>query len=152
MNNQYVSDRFVEIDATFSTLDTAKDNSLDAFLGGYAIVFICGVYEDCTENLFAARAGKTHDPHIVSYVEKTLDKTFRNPDYGKIVGLLRCFGEDYRNTLVNAVDKTWAEALDSIVNNKNSIAHGKASRVTLSDAKSFHLQARKVFDAYFTSS
>ena len=64
----------------------------------------------------------------------------------KILGLLKYFGEDYRDTLASAVDKSWTEALDSIVNNKNDIAHGKGSKVTLSDAKSFHLQARKVFE------
>lgn len=140
--------RFQEIDEMLKLISSAKinDPALQSFLSGFAVVYISGVYEECIEKLFVLRASKTKDKHLISYIEKSVDKGFRNPNYDKILEFLGYFGEDYKKSFKSRVPEQGKQAINSIVTNKNNIAHGKQSNVTIADIISYHLNAKVIFD------
>lgn len=98
---------------------------LGAHFAAYATVVIIGVLEDCIGYLVAQRVAKSGDSEVENYVGKVVGERFRNPEYGSISGLLREFSEDYQKMFKSKFSHDGAEAvaLESIVSNKNSLAH-----------------------------
>ncbi len=126
----------------------AGDAELASYLSSYLVVMLSGVYEDCIEHLLSLRAGRAGDPEVSAFVAKTVDKTFRNPTFDKIVGILGKFSQQYATQLKTVVQDRDARAIDSIVNNKNLIAHGKrSSQLTLGEVSDFHRRTVLIFEA-----
>jgi hypothetical protein len=121
----------------------ASDNEkLSAHLAAYISVLIMGVLEDCIEYLVAQRVSKTNDAEIQHYVGEILHQRFRNPDYGSISGLLKEFSEEYQQRFKERIshDGMEATALQGIVANKNSLAHGETEKLqmTVSDVDGYY--------------
>jgi hypothetical protein len=106
---------------------------LAANLAAYITVLIVGVVEDCVEHLVAQRARKTRDSEVEHYVVQSLQERFRNPDYSAISGLLKVFSEDYQRTFRGKIphDGKEAIALQSVIANKNMLAHVGTSNLQL---------------------
>jgi hypothetical protein len=158
MNHPYLQQRFADIDAILaqgrsivasiiaaSPTKTA-DNPTQHYLGGYAVVAICGIYEDCIEKMFSVRAGKAGDADLEHFMEKTMDAQFRNPEYGKLKGFLNRLNPTLVAALDTVVQHQHSSGLDSIVTTKNDIAHGKPSKVTLQDVEDYHRRALVIFE------
>jgi hypothetical protein len=121
------------------------ENAIKCYIGGYAAVAICGIYESCVEEMFYIRAMKTGDKEIANYIAITMDKNFRNPDFNKIVNFVNMLDKKHGASL-KKIKLINYSALDSIVNNKNSIAHGKNSTVTIDDVSDFHNRSKVIFE------
>lgn len=125
------------------------DPKLQSFLAIYLAVLASGVYEDVIETLFSSYAAKNGNPQIQNFFRETLNKTFRNPDSGKVKEFLNRVDTDWGakfDGILRAGGGT-TSGMDSIVNNKNQIAHGGMSSATVADVEKFHAQALAVLDA-----
>ena len=126
---------------------SSGDPELESYLASHLVVFAAGAYEDCIEFLLAQRAQKSRDVELISYVERTIDIYFRNPDFSNICKMLVRFNPQWVKELEKRVDAKAAQGINSIVGQKNNIAHGKPSSVTLSDFQDFHRRAVSVLEA-----
>lgn len=153
MRSAYVSSRITEID---SAIDKAKavvlgaaDPEVQAFFARYIAVFSSGVYEDCIEHLFTEFARKYGNSDIVFFMSKMLHSHFRNPDYGKVKEWLKHINPDYGPELDKRLASSVGcrDAIDSMVNNKNDVAHGKSCTATLGDVEKFYCCISPLFDA-----
>ena len=102
-----------------------SDAKLGAHLAAYISVLIIGVFEDCIEYLFVQRVHKTGDSEVENYIRRVIGDRFKNPEYSKISGLLKEFSEEYQKKFKARIapDGSEATALESILGNKNSLAH-----------------------------
>ena len=116
-------------------------------MSAYLTVVISGVYEDCIEHLFGERAAKAGDAELQYYVKTTLGERFRNPKYAKIIEMLSKFSPDYVKQLRGLVEEPARLGLDSIVDNKNLVAHGSVSNATLADVSKYYADAKALLDA-----
>jgi len=107
---------------------------------------ICCVYEDCIEHLICQRAAKVGDTEIYQYVKSTIAESFRNPKFSRIIEILTKFSGGYANALKDNIEHKSKVALDSIVDNKNAIAHGRPSNVTILDIKDYHNRCIPIFE------
>lgn len=148
MKSQYVNDRLLEISRVSSRTSVfgAHDPELASYLSSYLAVFISGVYEDCIEHLFLERAERGTDPEVHNYVKSTLAQTFRNPTFQRIAEILTLFSRDYAHQLRRRVNARAQEAITSIVNNKNKVAHGETSNATLSEILDYHNNSYPILD------
>jgi hypothetical protein len=133
--NPYLVRRCAEVEDLLVEAQSwaSGDYKLGANLAAYVTVLIVGVVEDCIEHLVAQRARKTKDSEIEHYVVQSLEQGFRNPDHGKISGLLKMFSEDYQRKFRQRIphDGKEAIALQSVVGNKNALAHAGTSNLQL---------------------
>lgn len=145
--NPYVVSRCIEVDNVIAAAVnwSSNDDKLAAHLAAYISVLVVGVFEDCIENLVAARASKANDTELERYVIRIVAKHFKNPDYQKIVDMLGDFSMTYKQTFKSkiAADGHEAVALQSLVDNKNSLAHVGTSKLnmTLTDVTIYYQQA-----------
>lgn len=153
MRSLHVSSRLSEIDVAINKANevasSARDPEIQAYFARSIVIFASGVYEDCIEYLFIEFAQKYGNLGIASFFTNMLDSHFRNPAFGSLKGLLRRINPEYGNELENRLKATpgSSDALDSMVNNKNAVAHGKPATATLGDVEKFHHQILPIFDA-----
>lgn len=108
-----------------------------SYLAKFLIVFICGIYEEVIETIINEKASKCNVLEISNYIEKSLDQFFRNPDMCNIKNLLGKFNNDWKLE-IGKLPQDAQVAVDNIVNNKNSLAHGNETNLTLQDAIKYY--------------
>lgn len=146
MSAQYLKNKFSLIEDNIMKVKSIKDPKLVSMLSGYLVVFISGIYEDCIEYLFIQRAGKNGDSEIQNLMKTFVDRYFRNPEYRKIKELLKALNPKYGKILREKIDDKNIDGINSIVTNKNNIAHGNNSNVTVEDVNIWHNNSLKVFE------
>lgn len=146
----YVSQRFREIDLALVKASAwgQADPELSAYLAGYLVVVIAGVFEDCVEHLVCTRAGKAGDPYVETFIRSRVQQTFRNPNHKNVATLLADFGAVYKDEYKKQAEDEAIEALNSIVTNKNSLGHQGVfkSQVTVSDVEGYFRRSSQIFD------
>lgn len=145
IKSQYLKDKFELIEKSIKTAENVNDPQSASMLSGYLVVSISGIYEDCIEHLFIQRAGKNNDKEMQNLVKTFIDRHFRNPNYENIKKLVKALGSK-RENILQKIDTKSIDGLDSIVNNKNNIAHGKVSNATVGDIMGYHQNALKIFE------
>jgi|GEM_PF-1486922 len=141
---------FLQATKTISDIDTEVASgsislAVQSYIAKYLTVYLSGIYEESIEQIvkeFSVKSGKTE---IENYIAKEVDKSFRNPDMAKILELVGKFNRSWATTL-KSLDIQYKDAIDSIVANKNLIAHGSSSTLTINDVKDFHNRAKVVIE------
>jgi len=146
MNSEYIKDKFNLIDDTIDKIKTVQDKKLLSMLSNYLVVFISGIYEDCVEQLFIERACKNDDEQIQNLVKNLIDKHFRNPMYREVKKWVKYFDSKYVTTFQSKIDDKNIQAIDSIVENKNRVAHGENSNATFKDVNIWYNNSLKIFE------
>ena len=131
-----------EIASLFEQAGSLQEE-LQASLARYACVLASSYLEAAFRELVSSytrfRAG---DP-IRRYVDSTLG-TFRDPNMEKILQLLGRFNEEYRSSLEEQTVRELKDSLDSISANRNSVAHGRRSGISLGQVQKYYRNARTV--------
>jgi len=148
MKNQYLKDRFVGVEQEFKKAQEVSKNDpkIASMLSSYFVVFISGIFEDCVEHLFIERVSKIQDNEIENLVKELIAIQFRNPEYGNIKKLVSTLNPKYGENLRSKVNDKNIDGLNSIVTNKNQVAHGEISNATLQDIETYYENALKIFE------
>ena len=152
LRDPYLIKRCDEIEALLLEVNkwALGDYKLAANLAAYITVMLVGVMEDCVEYLVAERVRKTGDSEVEHYVVQSLKQGFRNPDHGAISGLLKMFSEDYQRRFKQGIphDGTEAIALQSVVGNKNALAHVGTShlQLTIKEVESYYHDIKPILE------
>ncbi len=147
INNARVKTEFDAIDEAIRKVESHKgDAEIASYLSSFLAVMVCGIYEECIEHLICQRAAKAQDSEIYQYVKSTVAESFRNPKFARIVEMLAKFSHVYANNMKNSIEEKSKIALDSIVDNKNAIAHGRPANLTISDIKDYHNRCIPIFE------
>lgn len=148
MKSDYLSDRFEFIDDAITYIEHSgvKDEKMLSMLSSYLCVLISGIYEDSVEYLFQQRAGKNGDTELSSLIQYLIDKQFRNPFYASIKDLVENLNPSFAVAIHNKAGMRGIEAINSIVTNKNNLAHGKYAEATFNDVKQYHESAKCIIE------
>lgn len=106
------------------------DLSVQALLTYYACIRVSGFIENCVRTIFSDYAIPRSKDHVQAFVNEKL-KRFPNPTWGEIVKLTRAFDEQWATNLKSRVNQQYLDSLDSINTNRNAIAHGGTSGLTI---------------------
>jgi len=133
----------------FECARIAQSNSrvspqLDSYLAQFLSVKLCGLYEESIEQMVRDRAQRTGDAAIAAYVSWAADKLFKNPDYSTIKGMIGTLDSQKAKQLDTRFTSDKQLALNSIVTNRHSVAHGKPANVTMRDVVGFFRKSRHI--------
>ena len=104
---------------------------------GFLETSICAIYNKFTR--------QSASPQVANFVKCELDG-FQNPKMGKILELTRAFNPQWADKLETATEGELKDAVNSIVANKNLIAHGRDVGITYTRIKNYYEEAIKVVD------
>ena len=134
------------IEATFERASKVTDAELQADLARFLIVLISGFLEKALTHVYSehtTRAGGSR--RVVRYVQRRLE-TFQNPNAERILQLAGDFDPAWRDQLETFLAGERKDHVDSVVANRNQIAHGASVGITYSRARDYFKSVNDVVD------
>ena len=138
MNNLEAVRYKQRLDNLFKQISAFSGNiELQSQWAGYLCILVSGFLETSICAIYGEFARKTASPYVANYVKYELD-SFQNPKMGKILELTRAFNPLWAGKLATATEGKLSEAVDSVVANRNQIAHGRDVGITYLRIKNYY--------------
>jgi hypothetical protein len=115
-------------------------------LACFACVLTSGMIEVACRHYLGRYAERRASPEIVNYIQKKLYR-FQNPRTEEIDALLRGFTSTIADDFSAAIGNEGKDAIDSVVNNKNQLAHGKGAGLGLDTMERYLKDVLKAIDS-----
>jgi len=132
-----------------ATFDRAKgiqgDPELLSDFARYLCVLLSGYLEQAIIELTLEHVRRRSNASVQKYVEARL-RGFTNANSRRILNLLASFDSDWRIDMEAYLVDELKDAVDSVVNNRNAIAHGRYSGLTISRVSDYHRRVDRVID------
>lgn len=116
------------LDQAIEIARSINDPEVQAHFSRYLCVMASGYLEAACRDIVTRHCSKRASPDLQRYIGKQLDR-FQNPKIDRIFDLAGAFGDEKRKAL-ETLDESWHDAVNSIVSNKNNIAHGRDSQIS----------------------
>lgn len=134
------------LDNLFKQISAFSGNiELQAQWARYLCVLVSGFLEISIRSIYGEFARKMASPYVANFVKCELG-SFQNPKMGKILELTRAFNPQWANQLEAATGGELEAAVDSVVANKNQIAHGRDVGITYVRIKNYYEDVVEVVD------
>lgn len=136
-----LDDAFLRADAALRVLNAnTPDLEFQADVAKHLCVLVSAFLENSIRYILADYVRSRSSATVAAYVEERLDY-FYNAKMTKILELVGSFDSSWRAALESAIDTDLKDAADTIVENKNLVAHGKDSQITLARIKQYYGRA-----------
>jgi hypothetical protein len=137
MNSKYTKTKLDYLDSLFHDFEIqVLDDYTKSHVAKYLTVLTSGIYEDVFKNFVIELIQKeTIGKEVKQFVFKQIDRSLRNPTYKNLTEFLNRFDKDWIKKLSEKIIEENIDALNSIVDNKNLIAHGESSTITFLNIK-----------------
>ncbi len=124
------------------------DFEVESLLTGALLILICAEFEMKFKDLILDRCSSVSDESIGKYVEEST--RIRSLRIGEVVKLIGRFGPSHRDEFRRRLGENdrVMTMYDSILTNRNLVAHGEGSGATLRDVKRYYEEGHAVLD-YF---
>lgn len=121
----------------------SNDPELQAHWARYLCVLVSGFLETSIRQIFSEYTKTKAHPKIVNYVEKQLER-FQNPNVEAVLQLAGAFDPSWRSELEDTVDEEVLAAVNSVVTNRHSIAHGRNVGLSYVVMREYYINSRKL--------
>lgn len=140
MKNQKLSSQLQQIRSLIQRTNeaTGENIELQGHWGRYLCVLVAGFLENAISELYIDFVNRTASKPVASFTRRTLEK-IQNPKSTKFVETARAFKKDWAEELEDffAQNNDKKEAIDSIMNNRHQIAHGKSTDISVHRVKEY---------------
>jgi formyltetrahydrofolate hydrolase len=130
-------------------LKNIKISSFDFELQSHWAKYLCVLTSGFLENSIRIICGEyvknKAAPFVQNFVDKELNR-FQNPDMNKIIDLVSRFSQDWGDCLKTITEGELKDSVDSIVANKNNIAHGQSIGLTFVQLEKYYKNVLKVIE------
>jgi len=123
----------------------SEDGEIDSYLAKYLCILSSGFLEESIRTIYGNYAEGKSNRNVTEYVKKRL-RSFQNADYESILQTTYSFSNEWGNNLEKFVTEEMKTSINSIVNNKNLLAHGSNSGITYDSLKNYFENSLKVLD------
>lgn len=133
MQNRELVRQLQQIERLIQHTDIATlDTELQSHWAKYLCVMVAGFLENALQIIYSDFASQTSSRHISRYVSMGL-KRVTNPKAGRFVETAGRFDANWRRRLEEFLedDPRRRYAIDTIMDNRNKIAHGEDSMITV---------------------
>ena len=132
MKNQEISSNKQRLDNLFKKITAfSTDTDLQSHWARYLCILVSGFLETSVRIIYREYARKKATPQVANFVEGKLED-FQNPKMEKILQLTGLFSKEWANELRLETEGELKDAVDSIANNRNQIAHGGSVGISYS--------------------
>jgi len=133
MRDSNLSSNVRKIDYIFEKIGKYKtdDGEIDSYLAKYLCIISSGFLEESVRNIFGQFVKNKSHLYVANYVDDRL-YYFQNAKADEIIKLAYSFSKKWGDDLKDYMTDERKDSINTIVNNKNLIAHGKNSGITYS--------------------
>lgn len=131
------------LDNLFSLISNIQEVELKSHWSRYLCVLVAGFVEVSIQAIFCDYARKSSSPHVSNYVNSKL-KRFTNPNMHDIVELAGTFNSRWGEILEQGSQGELKDAVDSVMANRNQIAHGENVGISYIRIKEYYNSISKL--------
>lgn len=149
--NQKLQASIDELDNIINIIDSLGQISRPSpYLSKYAIILASGTIESCFKIIIADfLLLHTTNESLSSFINNAIRETSKNPSYQNIINVLKGINRELSQKFKDKVGELEHKeqilsALESLVENRNSLAHGGSPTTTASQVKNHFEYAIKV--------
>jgi hypothetical protein len=122
--------------------ETQVDELIKAHLAQYLCVIVSGIIENTCARMLSIYVEKTASPATAGYAKTRLAQ-FQNANPTKIEELVGAFSRDWRDKLISYWQGEIRDSVNSIINNRHNVSHGRQATVTLAQILAWTKNAEK---------
>lgn len=141
--NFRVASYISKLDNLFVLAESIEDDEVKGHFAKYLCVKLSGLLEVFFKAKIADLVDKKSPKPVAHYVNSQF-KTFTNIDTRKIVKSLNQFSSEWEEEFNNGINEEQSSAINSVISNRNSIAHGNNSGISLKDVKYYYEKTKEV--------
>ena len=127
---------------------TWEDIELQGHWGRYICILAAGLLENSIREIYSEYVRGASSPQVSSYATTSLQNTL-NPNSNRFVQVASSFSQEWGKSLeefLNADDYERKDAIDSIINNRHQIAHGRSTSISVVRVSNYLNRAVEVID------
>ncbi len=146
MKNREISSNKQRLDNLFKKITAfSTDTDLQSHWARYLCILVSGFLETSVRIIYREYAKDKAIAQVANFVEGKLED-FQNPKMEKILQLTGLFSKEWENKLRQETEGELKDAVDSIANNRNQIAHGGSVGISYGQIKDYYDRAIKVIE------
>ncbi len=131
------------LDELFKTVEKVTDDELKSLLSKHLCVRTSGFIETALKSLISDYMSGTSPQPIQQYVTLKL-KNVTNLRFEKLSEFLSTFNASWKQQFEIGMTDERRAALNSIINNRNNIAHGENDSISYLSMRDYYLHAKEV--------
>lgn len=127
---------------------TWEDIELQGHWGRYVCVLAAGLLENSTKEIYSEYVRTASSPQVGSYAASSLQNIL-NPNSNRFVQVASSFSKEWGSSLIDFMNANGGErkdAIDSIMNNRHQIAHGRNTSISVVRVRNYLESAVQVID------
>lgn len=132
-----------KLDALLKSIDSVQDDELRAHLAKYFCVRISGYLENVFKILIANYSEGSSPRAVSNYLQNDL-KNLTNLSEERLQQTLTKFNQDWCFNFTDKVTEQQLESLNSIISNRNSIAHGQQDNISHKVIGQYYLDLKEI--------
>ena len=134
------------LDSLFRQISNLSDDIyLQSNLVKLACVLVCGFIEVSLRDILQEYTRTRASAEVGKYVSRQLER-FRNPNMEPILQLVGAFSPDWRMSMESESQGKLKLQVDSLVNDRNQIAHGRDVRLSYAELQEYYQSALDVIE------
>jgi hypothetical protein len=134
------------LDAVFSRVSkAAADAELMSDLARYLCVLVAGFLEQAVIEIALEHIRTHSQASVLRYVEGRL-RRFTSANAQNVIELIGSFDPDWRTDLEVFLVDQYKDAVNSVVDLRHTIAHGRFTGVTVASVQSYYERVKKVVE------
>jgi hypothetical protein len=138
-----IENQELKLDLLLSKIENTKDDELKAHLSKYFCVKISGFLENVIKNLIAIYVEKGSPKPVSNFVLQDI-KGVTNLSGEKLSKFLAKFSTDWEDKFKDKITDKQIASLNSIISNRNSIAHGQQDNISYNAVSEYYLDLKEV--------
>lgn len=124
-----------------------EDPEDQAHWARYLCVLASGLLQNAFLTIYVGHARERAPERVANFVERTLERYFQNPSWAEITNWVDRFDPAWESWLKVQASEQAKAAINSIVENRNRIAHGKDTPdLTVKRLQGYFAEAMKVIE------
>ncbi len=136
------------IDHLFDIISTVQsseeiDDEIKSCLAKYLCVVVSGFLETSIQDIYTDYAQNKSHVNVTNFVSRKLAQ-FRSPKMGNLLTLTACFSGPWQKDLEQYCKDEIEGAVNSLVESRHKIGHGKDVTITFSRVKAYYASALKL--------
>lgn len=141
--NWKISGQEEKLDELFAFFQSVEDEEIRAYLAKFLCIRASGFVEASFRNLVDAYMDGTSPKHIQRFVSIKL-RNASNLKYEKLLAVLKILNHEWAWQFEKKINDRQKAALNSVVSNRNNIAHGENDAISYELMKAYYGSIKEV--------
>lgn len=132
-----------ELDQVFARAGLQSDPQVQSDYAKYLVIRVSGLVEQVAIEVVLTHVNAQASPTVVAHTAWRM-QTFQNPNVERVLQLVGSFDRRWRDDLDAAVSDSERQALGSVRTQRNRVAHGQSSTVSLSQVGQYYADVKRL--------